>query len=929
MLASYHLTLQLHLENLQASGNQVALSAAAIGATIQTRYVDASSSSADYQCSILGISRNYDVESNITSTGYFRLELSIGQIVYVKSNATTLSLDEISAVVETGFSRGQGGRLRFRSLLVTNPYFRTIVNVEVLRNTTSPTGVPVPSPSSGVQPSTTVPLFTPSMVPSSFPTVVKTIKPSVLLSLSPVQGVDPSNSPSSVPTEVPQNFPHEVMIPTPSPNIDPTFTPSHSKVPTQAPSNKPTSQSPSVGMSLPTLTDTPSDDRQVIVLGSLIGGIAFVLSSLFLVVCICLPFCCGQKGGIEYDSENASGSFPGHNSNLNPTTNQMVVPGILTLDEDAQSLANTTLDGKSSAPIFTSNQAGASPQHLQMNDSFDESSIYTSTTDPSTHIGGNEAIQASSQLIDETHKSGIVKYGTDDSNVFDLLTNITTLSEQREQNVSQALDLHSIKSETKEFDPFEDDNEHFADDESSFEFGSSLVLSDPSFSTPSGGQTGSLNSDETNRIEKPNSHTTQLSLPSSAESSTARQNGHRKDINPVKTSEKTPLESYLIDDQTATKFSTSKSVSSLQSAPSRLVALRPMQESKAAPMFSGRPPQHGNRRIVNHQSPANSNRYSTSSVGPSLRSRLLYNNQKIVNGSKHERSLWNDNIWEVLSINNGASKSKQSSTNTNVVSGFDDPFLDEFVGLQMPSTDVISEVNVLHHALPRQAMSVASYREEFDSPRMNLSRYGNNSSASSLYDSSSASGRSGSWLADTDEHTLDSDPRSASSHSTRMSRRRYAKSERVGDLLVRSESSRKNGMFAANGNANRSIIDEQKSADHAAGPYSWQSALGTYGASSISSSSTAGSGSRSTLSSRVDPHVKEQYEFLAPPGKINIVLVTDFHNGNGTVVSKVRATSALQGKLCEGDELGKALDLWLLSDIIHFSHCVLISYSCH
>lgn len=840
-----------------------------------------------------------------------------------------MSLDEIAAAVETGFSRGQGGRLRFRSLLVTNPYFRTIVNVEVLRNTTSPAGLPVPSPSSGnVQPSTTVPQFTPSIVPSSVPTVVSIIKPSVLPSLS---GVDPSKGPSSVPTEVPQNFPHEVMIPTTSPNTNPTFTPSYSKVPTQvaepgqddSPSNKPTSQSPSVGMSPPTLTDTPTDDRQVIILGSIIGGIAFVLASLFLVVCICLPFCSGQKGGNEHDSENASGSFPGHNSNLNPTTNEMAVPGILTLDEDAQSLANTTLDGKSSAPIFTSNQAGASPQHLQMNDSFDESSIYTSTTDPSTHIGGNETFQASPQLIDETYKSGIVKYGTDDSNVFDLLTNIATLSEQHEQNVSLTVDLHSIESETKEFDPFEDDNEHFADDESSFEFGSSMALSDPSFATPSGAPTASLNSDETNRIENPNSHTTQLSLPLPAESRTTHQNGHRKDINPVKTSEKTPLENYLIDEQTATKFSTSKSVSSLQSAPSRLVALRPMQESKTAPTLYGRPPQHGNRRIVHNQSPAKSNRFSTSSVGPSLRSRLLYNPKRVINGSTHERSLRNDNIWEVLSINSGASKSKQSSTNTNAVSGFDDPFLNELVGLQMPSTDAISEVNVLHHVLPRQAMSVASYREEFDSPRMNLRQYGNNSSASSLYDSSSASGRSGSWLADTDEHTLDSDPRhrdyrSASSHSSRMSRRRYAESERAGDLLVRSESTRQNGMFAANGNANRCIIDEQKSADHAAGPYSWQSALGTYGASSISSSSTTGSGSRSTLSSRVDPHVKEQYEFLAPPGKINIVLVTDFHNGNGTVVSKVRATSALQGKLCEGDELGKTLDLWLLSDMIHF-----------
>ena len=275
-------------------------------------------------------------------------------------------------------------------------------------------------------------------------------------------------------------------------------------------------------------------------------------------------------------------------------------------------------------------------------------------------------------------------------------------------------------------------------------------------------------------------------------------------------------------------------------------------------------------------------------------------------------------------MSSGSLHSNQYSINADVVSGFDDPFLNEYVGLQMPSTGTISEVNKLYHTLPQQAMSVASYREEFDAPTMTLRRYGNDSCASSLYDSSSASGRSGSWLADTDEHTLDSQPRrgdyrSASSHSSRMSKRRLDGSDRVGHLNERIENLHQNGMLTAHAASNRSIIDEQKSADHAAGPYSWQSALGTYGPSSISSSSTTGSGSRSTLSSRVDPHVKEQYEILAPPGKINIVLVTDFHNGNGTVISKVRATSALQGKLCEGDELGTTLDCLLMSPTIHFS----------
>ena len=838
----------------------------------------------------------------------------------VKSNATTLSLNEVTALVETGFNRGQGGRLRFRSLIVTNPYFRTVVNVEVLNNATSPAGFPVPSPPfASLQPSTTVPQLTPSMAPSSFPAAASSIKPSALYTLSPAQSIDPSTDPSSVLTSIPQNSPHGKMILSTSPSIYPSVKPSHSQVPThmaepgqdQSPSNRPTSPSPSIGMTPPNPTDAPSDDRQVIVVGSIVGGIAFVLATLFLVLCICLPFCTGRKGGNDHDSDNASGSFPGHHSTLTPISHQMAVPGVLTLDEDAQSFANTTLDGKSSAPMFAPNQAGASPQHIHMNDSFDESSIYTSTTDPSTHIGGNEAIQGSPLPSDDAYKSVIRKHGTVDSNISDVLKSIDSTSVLHEQEVSPTTDFNSVKSETKDFDPFEDDNEHFADDESSFEFGSSMALSDPSFATP-GVQPASLESDKTNHIENHNFHTANLSLSSSVESSTANHNGYRCNDNPVKMNEKTPLENYMIDSQNTAVFSTSTSVTSLQSAPSRLGAQRPMHESKNAPILHGRPPQHGNRRIVNHQNSVKSNRFSASSVGPSLRSRLLNNPKRVINGSKHGRSPRNDTTGETLSIGSGELRSYQYSNNSNVISGSDDPFLNELVGLQMPSTDVISDVNVLRLALPRQAMSVASYREAFDSPTMNLSRYGNESSASSLYDSSSASGRSGSWLADTDEHTVDSDPRrgdfrSASTNSSRVSRRRNTDFDHVGNLQTRSEHFHQIGMFAGNGTSNVPIMNEQKSADHAAGPYSWQSALGTYGPSSISSSSTTGSGSRSTLSSRVDPHFKEQYEILAPPGKINIVLVTDFHNGNGTVISKVRATSALQGKLCEGDELGKTL----------------------
>ena len=896
-------------ETFQASGNQVALSAAAIGATVQTRNVNASSPSTDSQCTIIKTGRYYDVGSNFTAAGFFRLEVFVGQIVYVQSNSTTLSLDEVTAIVETGFSRGQGGRLRFRSLLATNPYFRTVVNVEVLSNSTYPTPVQSPSPNS--QPTTMDPQISPSMMPSSFPTFASTEKPLFSPSSLPEYTEYPSSRPSSTPTAV--------SHPSSSPNINPTSTPSRSKVVTpspgeiNAPSDRPISLPPSLLLSSSPV-NTPIDDKQVIVIGSIVGAIGFVLATMFLVICICLPFCTTLKVGSDNDSDNASGSFPGHNSTLTPTTHQMAVPGVLTLDEDAQSLANTTLDGKSSAPIFTPNQAGTSPHRIQMYDSFDESSIYTSTTDPTTQI--NEAFQVSPNLRDKTCDNTLGKPVTDDSQVSDHLPIIT--NPQQDQNVSAiTTDLESVMSDAKEFDPFEDDNEHFADDESSFEFGSSMALSDPTFATPSGIQAESPTSDETNRIENRISHTTELSA-SSPESKTTQKTSignvsqKTNDTRPTKMIGKTSLENFLNATQATTTFSTSKSVSSLQSAPSRIGAQRPMHGSKTSPMFIGRPPQHDSRRFSSYATPRLSHRISGSSVGPSLRSRLLNNTQMRVNESKHEYPLRNGSNGELLPMDNDTLRTHLFALGTKKVSGFDDPFLNEYVGLQMPSTDSISEVNTLQHALPRQAMSVASYREEFDSPTMNSSRFGNDSSASSLYDSSSASGRSGSWLTDTDEHTFDSTPRlseyqSGSSRPSRTSRRRYMESERDRDIHVRNERFHHNGVSGTNGISNRPIMDEQKSADHAAGPYSWQSALRTYGPSSISSSSTTGSGSRSTLSSRVDHHIKEQYEVLAPPGKINIVLVTDFHNGYGTVISKVRATSALQGKLREGDELGKTL----------------------
>jgi len=71
--------------------------------------------------------------------------------------------------------------------------------------------------------------------------------------------------------------------------------------------------------------------------------------------------------------------------------------------------------------------------------------------------------------------------------------------------------------------------------------------------------------------------------------------------------------------------------------------------------------------------------------------------------------------------------------------------------------------------------------------------------------------------------------------------------------------------------------------------------------SSITASSAGAS--RSTLSSkRVRTSKKQRMVIVVPPGKLGVVLA-DRHDGKGTVVSEVRASSAINGMLSPGDKL--------------------------
>ena len=101
----------------QASGPQVREAASAIGATFTTQVTDLPSGVVDYDCEITETNRRYDLEAeDLYGPGFFILELAITQVVQV-SSPSPLTEDQIWAIVETGFGRGTGGRVRFRSLL--------------------------------------------------------------------------------------------------------------------------------------------------------------------------------------------------------------------------------------------------------------------------------------------------------------------------------------------------------------------------------------------------------------------------------------------------------------------------------------------------------------------------------------------------------------------------------------------------------------------------------------------------------------------------------------------------------------------------------------------------------------------------------------------------------------------------------------------
>jgi len=372
------------------------------GVTVETKaLVDDdtadSATATDYECAVVDTNRDYDNDAeDIFGQGYFILEVTATQIVYVTATAGSSPLPHsvVTDIVEAGFDRGTGGRVRFRSKLQREPGFSTVLDIVILDGKLSS------------------PQVAPSILPSASPTAVPSLVPPPLPTDSPTTRATPSPT-ASIPTTAPSNG----RSPTAHPiTIEPsTAAPTASSPPPSAPS---LAQSPS-----------SNKDRRPVILGAIAGGIATIIVSLFFIFCVWFPLCHPSKDGDENDSDTQDGDSRGKRCpapNASPRSiggGSTIVPGVVRLDEENESLANTTL-GDVTDPRRQQHSITIAKKRPPTGvfDSFDENSIFTSGAD-----NNNDASQgAVSSMVLPPSLSRTLEY--EDDIIFPPSESVTTTS---------------------------------------------------------------------------------------------------------------------------------------------------------------------------------------------------------------------------------------------------------------------------------------------------------------------------------------------------------------------------------------------------------------------------------------------------------------------------------------------------------------------
>jgi hypothetical protein len=344
--------------DLQASGNQVALAGKSIGASFETFIMDdINGNLPSYDCRLLNTNRVYDNDGeDLLGQGFFILEVIVEQRVYVTAT-DTLTIEQVTSLVGLGFNRGDGGRVKFRSLLQQYEAFESILNVEVLESVSSPQAAP-------------------SSIPSAFPSGKLSFAP------SPAPTITPSAVPTDQPSHRPSIFP--TAMTTNSPSFPPYNVPMSStplKAPTLLPAALPTTLAPSSPSS-----SKSNNDGLPLIIGTTIGGVLTMLVCCFFVFCVWFPY---WREGNTGDGNGPNRQF--ETSSQMSSGRDAIVPGVVQLDD--ASLANTTLGDETTDGGFRNNSAESKrpqysflkPAPIASMDSFDESSLYTSPGPPASN----------------------------------------------------------------------------------------------------------------------------------------------------------------------------------------------------------------------------------------------------------------------------------------------------------------------------------------------------------------------------------------------------------------------------------------------------------------------------------------------------------------------------------------------------------------
>lgn len=239
---------------------------------------------------------------------YFIVQVQVEQTVYVTSTMSNrLPLDDVAAIVESGFNRGLGGRVKFRSVLVQNKWFTSIVNIEMLNvvddddNNNTSSSSPSPSLSTTTVVPTTIVVIQPAMtlVPSPATvlpsgTVSTTLLPSDVPSMSntmiqPMLSV--TSSLPSVPFVVPTTAPSQQQQQQQPVVVPSTLTPNPSSM-----INIGTTMSPTTAAakqqevkSNPKTTTTSGSSSRALLIGTIAGGLTTVIISIVVLVYIWSP----------------------------------------------------------------------------------------------------------------------------------------------------------------------------------------------------------------------------------------------------------------------------------------------------------------------------------------------------------------------------------------------------------------------------------------------------------------------------------------------------------------------------------------------------------------------------------------------------------------------------------------------------------------